>query len=104
MARFKAKPILHDAGSRCQSSVLTNAKAPLSLLLGVTGFVLLIACANIANLRLARGGGRAGEMAMRLSFGAGRGQLIRQLLGESCLLALFGGIGGLVVAQWTLNL
>ena len=43
-------------------------------------------------------------MAVRLSIGAGRGQLIRQLLGESCLLALFGGIGGLVVAQWTLNL
>ena len=43
-------------------------------------------------------------MAVRLSIGAGRGQLVRQLLGESCLLALFGGIGGLVVAQWTLNL
>ena len=43
-------------------------------------------------------------MAVRLSIGAGRGQLIRQLLGESCLLALFGGVGGLLVAQWTLNL
>ena len=47
---------------------------------------------------------RAGEMAIRLSIGAGRGQLVRQLLGESCLLAVFGGLGGLVVAQWTLNL
>ena len=81
-----------------------NAKAPLLLLLGVTGFVLLIACANIANLLLARGAARAGEMAIRLSIGAGRGQLIGQLLGESCLLALFGGIGGLAVAQWTLDL
>ena len=104
MARFRAKPILLEPGSRGQSNVTREAKAPLTLLLGVTAFVLLIACANIANLLLARGAGRAGEMAIRLSIGAGRGQLVRQLLGESCLLAVFGGIGGLVVAQWTLNL
>ncbi len=104
MARFQAKPILLEPGSRGQSNVTREAKAPLTLLLGVTAFVLLIACANIANLLLARGAGRAGEMAIRLSIGAGRGQLVRQLLGESCLLAVFGGIGGLVVAQWTLNL
>ena len=104
LARFKAKPILLEAGSRGQSSVTREAKAPLTLLLGVTAFVLLIACANIANLLLARGAARAPEMAVRLSIGAGRGQLVRQLLGESCLLALLGGAGGLVVAQWTLNL
>jgi predicted permease len=104
MARFQAKPIVLEPGSRGQSSVSREAKAPLTLLLGVTGFVLLIACANIANLLLARGAGRAGEMAIRLSIGAGRGQLVRQLLGESCLLAIFGGLGGLLVAQWTLNL
>ena len=104
MARFTAKPMLIDAGSRGQSSVSREAKAPLALLLGVTAFVLLIACANIANLLLARGAARAGEMAIRLSIGAGRGQLVRQLLGESCLLAILGGIGGVVVAQWTLNL
>ena len=104
LARFTAKPILLESGSRGQSSVTKEAKAPLALLLGVTGFVLLIACANIANLLLARGAGRAGEMAIRLSIGAGRGQLIGQLLGESCLLALCGGIGGLAVAQWTLDL
>ena len=104
MARFKAKPMLIDAGSRGQSSVSREAKAPLTLLMGVTAFVLLIACANIANLLLARGAARAGEMAIRLSIGAGRGQLVRQLLGESCLLAIFGGVGGVVVAQWTLNL
>jgi len=104
MARFQAKPIVIEPGSRGQSSVSREAKAPLTLLLGVTGFVLLIACANIANLLLARGAGRAGEMAIRLSIGAGRGQLVRQLLGESCLLAIFGGLGGLLVARWTLNL
>jgi predicted permease len=104
LARFKARALMIEPGSRGQSSVSREAKAPLTLLLGVTGFVLLIACANIANLLLARGASRAGEMAVRLSIGAGRGQLVRQLLGESCLLALFGGLGGLVVAQWTLNL
>jgi predicted permease len=104
LARFKAKPLLLDAGSRGQSNVSKEAKAPLTLLMGVTAFVLLIACANIANLLLARGAARAGEMAVRLSIGAGRGQLVRQLLGESCLLAILGGLGGLVVAQWTLNL
>src|SRR5207248_7870886 len=87
-----------------QSNVTREASAPLYLLLGVTGFVLLIACANIANLLLARGAARASEMAVRLSIGAGRGQLVRQLLGESILLALFGGVGGLFVAHWTLNL
>src|SRR5947209_19259015 len=104
MARFKAKPMLIEAGSRGQSSVLANAKAPLSLLLGVTVFVLLIACANIANLLLARAAGRAGEMAVRLSIGASRWQLAAQLLTESMLLAAAGGAAGLLVAQWTLNL
>src|SRR5438034_5135407 len=104
LARFKAKPLVVEPGSRGQSGVSREAKAPLTLLLGVTAFVLLIACANIANLLLARGATRAGEMAVRLSIGAGRGQLVRQLLGESCLLALLGGVAGLVVAKWTLNL
>ncbi len=104
LARFKSKPVVVQPGSRGQSRVTQEAKAPLSLLLGVTAFVLLIACANIANLLLARGAARAGEMAVRLSIGAGRGQLIRQLLGESLLLAVLGGAGGIVVARWTLDL
>jgi predicted permease len=104
LARFKAKALIIEAGSRGQSSVSRDAKAPLSLLLSVTAFVLLIACANIANLLLARGASRAGEMAVRLSIGAARWQLVRQLLAESCLLALMGGVAGIVVAQWTLNL
>jgi putative ABC transport system permease protein len=104
LARFKAKPLLVDDGSRGQSAVHREARAPLMLLFGVTALVLVIACANIANLLLARGAARASEMAVRLSIGAGRRQLVRQLLGESCLLALIGGIGGVFVAQWTLDL
>jgi predicted permease len=103
-ARFRAKPILLAPGGRGQSSVPDEAKTPLRLLLGVTAFVLLIACANIANLLLARSAARAGEMAIRLSIGASRARLIGQLLTESLLLAVLGGIAGMVVAHWTLVL
>jgi ABC-type antimicrobial peptide transport system permease subunit len=102
MARFRAKPILVEEGYRGQSSLHENASTPLSLLLGVTAFVLLIACANIANLLLARGAGRAAEMAVRLSIGANRRQLMTQLLTESLLLAALGAAAGLLVARWTL--
>ena len=104
MARFRAKPILLAPGGRGQSSVPDEAKTPLRLLLGVTAFVLLIACANLANLLLARSAARAGEMAIRLSIGASRARLIGQLLTESLLLAVLGGIAGMVVAHWTLVL
>jgi predicted permease len=104
MARFKAKELTVVDGYRGQSSIHEEAQAPLSLLLGVTGFVLLIACANIANLLLARGAGRAGEMAVRLSIGANRRQLVMQLLGESLVLALLGAVCGLLVTRWTLDL
>src|SRR5262245_13286668 len=104
LARFKAKPLLLEPGSHGQSSVSQVARTPMTMLLGVTAFVLLIACANIANLLLARGASRSGEMAVRLSIGASRWQLVRQLLGESCLLAIFGGVAGVLFAQWTLDL
>jgi predicted permease len=104
MARFRAKRILLAPGGCGQSVVPDQAKTPLRLLLGVTAFVLLIACANIANLLLARSTARAGEMAIRLSIGASRARLIGQLLTESLLLAALGGIAGMVVAQWTLVL
>jgi predicted permease len=104
LTRFRAKPIVLAPGGHGQSSVMREAKAPMSLLLGVTGIVLLIACANIANLLLARSAARATEMAVRLSIGASRRQLIAQLLTESILLAFAGGVASLLVARWTLDL
>ena len=104
MVRFKAKEITTESGSRGQSSFDNEARTPLVILLAVTGTVLLIACANIANLLLVRGAGRAAEMAVRLSIGANRRQLITQLMTESVLLAAFGAISGLLVAKWTLDL
>ncbi|MGH9311215.1 MAG: ABC transporter permease, partial [Vicinamibacterales bacterium] len=103
LARFKAKRLEMEDGARGQSSVDREARTPLTLLLGVTALVLLIACANIANLLLARAAARSSEMAIRLSIGANRRQLIGQLLVESCVLALCGGIAGILVARWTLD-
>jgi predicted permease len=103
MARFRQRQVAIVPGERGQSGIDRDARSPLILLLAVTVFVVLIACANIANLLLARSAARAGEMAVRLSIGASRRHLITQLLMESCLLASLGGVGGLLVARWTLG-
>ena len=103
LASFKAKKVTMLPGQRGQSSVHREAKTPLAMLFGITGIVLLIACANIANLLLARGASRATEMGVRLALGASRSQLLTQLLTESVILALAGGAASLLVAQWTLR-
>ncbi|HEY6807461.1 MAG TPA: ABC transporter permease, partial [Gemmatimonadales bacterium] len=103
LEKFKAKKVLVEAGQRGQSSIHRQARTPLLMLFGVTGIVLLIACANIANLLLARGANRAMEMGVRLALGATRPQLLTQLLTESILLACMGGAASLVVAKATLG-
>ena len=104
MARFRAKELVLEPGRQGQSTSIADGFMPLTVLLSVTGIVLLSACANIANLLLVRATKRSGEMAIRLSIGASRRHLVGQLLTESMLLALMGGLAGLLVAKGTLRL
>jgi predicted permease len=103
LERFRQRGISLTSGSLGQSRARDNGRAALNLLLGVTSLVLVIVCVNIANLLLARGATRAGEIAIRSSVGASQRQLVAQFMAETGVLALLAAVLSLPIAGLTLN-
>jgi len=103
LKRFVSKPLLLVGGTHGRLVLQEDAQEPLLVLMSMVGLVLLIACANLAGLLVARGEARQREIAVRLAMGAKRARLIRHLLTESLLIATAGGAAGIALAWWCLN-
>ena len=104
MRRFRQGRLSFEPGASGLSQVRSMLRTPLLILLACTALVILIAAANAANLLLARAAQRGRELAIRAALGAGRARILRYLLGEAMLLAAAGGLAGLIVGQWVLDL
>ena len=99
-ADFLAQILEPERGAAGYTGLRERIRGPLNVLMALVGFVLLIACANLASLLTARASARQREVAVRLAIGAARARLIRQFATESLLMAVAGAIGGLAVAYW----
>ncbi len=101
--QYVNQKILLKAGSHGRMTLQADYRQPLLILMGMVALVLLIACANLASLLVARSEARQREIALRQVMGAGRWRLVRQLMTESLILSIVGGFAGIVVAAWTLG-